>query len=286
MCITVLLLCLLVSCSHENVNHNYYKCVSYTSINDFFQKQEGILISGHRGGNLPGYPENCIETFDKILESLPTVFEIDPRMTKDSVVVLMHDKSLDRTTTGSGLVKDYTYEELQQFNLKDRWGNITEYKIPSVKDVIMWSKDKVILNFDIKDVTRDVLVPLVQSLDAVNCMFTVRNTEEALEVYNLNPEARMSAWIRSIDEFYEYNSCGIPWQNIPMVYVVSDVMNKENNALYSILRSKGVKCMVSTAPVQDKIQIQEDRLAAFKDVLKTSPDVIESDFPTEFVSIL
>jgi glycerophosphoryl diester phosphodiesterase len=47
------------------------------------------------------------------------MFEIDPRITKDSVVVLMHDATLDRTTTGTGRVADHTWAELQQLRLKD-----------------------------------------------------------------------------------------------------------------------------------------------------------------------
>ena len=274
-----------MSCSDNNVEHHYFTCDKPSDINEFFQSQENVLISGHRGGNIQGYPENCPETFDKILESIPTVYEIDPRMTKDSVIVLMHDKSLDRTTTGKGLVRDYTYEELQQFFLKDRWGNVTEFKIPKVEDVVEWSKGNVILNFDIKDVTRDVLVPLVNSLGAENCMYTVRNTKEALEVYQLDPTARMSAWVRDMKDFKAYEDAGIPWENIPMAYVVSAEMKAENAELYAALRAKGVKCMVSTAPKQDKLKTPEERKEAFRQVLSTKPDVVETDFPTEFMDL-
>lgn len=274
-----------LSCADEKGTHHYYECAEPADINAFFDKTEGIIISGHRGGNMPGFPENCIETFDKILESIPTLYEIDPRMTKDSVVVLMHDKTLDRTTTGQGLVKDYTYEELCRFNLKDKWGKVTEYKIPKVTDVVEWSKDKVILNFDIKDVTRDVLVPLVNSLGAENCMYTVRNTKEALEVYHLDKTARMSAWVRDMDDFKAYETTGIPWENIPMAYVVDDKMNPENSELYAALRAKGVRCMVSTSPKQDRLKTEEERKEAFRIVVASCPDVIESDFPTEFVGL-
>ena len=71
-----------------------------------------VIVSGHRGGMMPGYPENCIESFEKTLSMMPSFFEIDPRLTKDSVIVLMHDATIDRTTTGTGKVSDYTYAEL------------------------------------------------------------------------------------------------------------------------------------------------------------------------------
>ena len=53
---------------------------------------------------LPGYPENCIASCEKTLSLLPAFFEIDFSFTKDSVMVLMHDLTLDRTTTGKGRV--------------------------------------------------------------------------------------------------------------------------------------------------------------------------------------
>lgn len=58
-------------------------------------------------------------------------FELDPRLTKDSVIVLMHDTTIDRTTAGKGKLAEYTWEELQSFRLKDSEGNPTPYKIPT-----------------------------------------------------------------------------------------------------------------------------------------------------------
>ena len=83
-----------------------------------------IVISGHRGGMISGYRENCIESFEKTLTMMPSFFEIDPRLTRDSVIVLMHDATIDRTTNGSGRVADYTLAELQQFRLRDHDGNL------------------------------------------------------------------------------------------------------------------------------------------------------------------
>ena len=136
-CISFMLL--VVSCN--TAGSHYYDCRRGSDI-DRFMSQDKVIISGHRGGNLPGYPENCIETFEKILDCMPTFYEIDPRMTRDSVIVLMHDETLDRTTTGTGRVSDYTFAELQRFNLVDRWGTVTPYRIPAVKDVVEWSRGK------------------------------------------------------------------------------------------------------------------------------------------------
>src|SRR5690606_757935 len=108
-----------------------YKIKNTKQLHDFFRYtgDDIPLISGHRGGMVEGFPENSIETFENTLSHTPAFFEIDPRLTKDSVIVLMHDATLDRTTTGKGKLADYTYDELKQFTLRDPHGNVTAYKI-------------------------------------------------------------------------------------------------------------------------------------------------------------
>jgi len=108
------------------------------------------LISAHRGGDAVGYPENCIETFERATTFGPSIIETDIAMTKDSVLVLMHDDTLDRTTTGKGYVSDYTYAELQQFYLEDYKKTKTTYKIPTLDAALQWGKGKVVYTLDVK----------------------------------------------------------------------------------------------------------------------------------------
>ena len=109
-------------------------------------------ISVHRGGkDIFNYPENCLETIQYINDSISAIFEIDIAQTKDEKLVLLHDNSISRTTSGSGLVRKMTYKELSKYNLMDDFGNETSYKIPFFKDVLKWCKtNDVILTVDIK----------------------------------------------------------------------------------------------------------------------------------------
>src|SRR5690606_16882338 len=79
----------------------------------YFQYAPGkTIISGHRGTIENQMPENSIASMKEVLKHTPAIFEIDPRLTKDKVPVMVHDASLERTTTGTGLVADYTWKEL------------------------------------------------------------------------------------------------------------------------------------------------------------------------------
>ena len=105
--------------SDKEQNPHYITVKNSRDLQAYFRyaPDRPIVISGHRGGMLDGYPENCIESFEKTLSYMESFFEIDPRLTKDGIIVLMHDETINRTTTGKGKVSDYTYAELQQFNL-------------------------------------------------------------------------------------------------------------------------------------------------------------------------
>src|SRR5688572_20012996 len=66
------------------------------------------VLSAHRGGPMKGFPENCLATFSNTLQHTFSLMEIDPRYTKDGEIVLFHDATLERTSTGRGRVADLT----------------------------------------------------------------------------------------------------------------------------------------------------------------------------------
>lgn len=262
------------------------ECENYKDLETFFRytPDSYLIVSGHRGGRAEGYPENSIEVMEYTLRHMPSFFEIDPRITKDSVLVLMHDETIDRTTTGTGKVKDYTYKELLQFNLKDHLGNETSYKIPKVEDVIRWSQGKTILNFDKKDAPRDLLIQLANRLKARNVIYTVHTPEDAMECYKLDSNAHFSAWIKDLDAFEGYKATGIPMSRF-IAYVVSTTIDPNNQALYDALHKEGIRCMIAMSPSHDKLPTSEERIINYKKEIEKNPDIIETDYPVEFVGI-
>ena len=76
--------------------------------------EEPILIA-HRGASAYT-PEHTILAYEAAKQAGATYIEIDLQMTKDGVLVAMHDEKVDRTTDGNGFVKEYTLEELKQLN--------------------------------------------------------------------------------------------------------------------------------------------------------------------------
>jgi len=106
----------------------------------------------HRGASAY-YPENTMLSFGKALEMGATGIETDVQLTKDGVLVLIHDETLNRTTNGEGLVKDYTYKELSELDAGSWMGEeFKGIKIPRVEELIYLTLDKnIIINFEIKN---------------------------------------------------------------------------------------------------------------------------------------
>lgn len=254
------------------------------TLQDFFKYtgDGSILISGHRGYWLhTDYPDNSLEGLQNATDLIPNVFfEIDPRMTKDSVIVLMHDATLDRTTNGKGKVSDYTIDELKLLNLKDHQGNITDFKIPSLKDVIKWSIGKTTLNLDKKDVPLNMIVDLIKECNAEqHIMLTVHTGAQARYYYDRLPDAMLSAWIRNEKEYEDIAISGVPWNNF--IAYIGQTIDDKNRALVDKLHSHGVRCMIALSPTHDRKETPEERARLYKEEISKNPDIIESDLPYE-----
>lgn len=243
------------------------------------------MVSGHRGGREAGYPENSIEGFQRALAQMPAFFEIDPRLTKDSVIVLMHDATLDRTTDATGSLSDYTLAELQSVRLKDYEGNITSAKIPTLEEVIKWSKGKTIVNLDKKDVPLHMIVELIKKHKAEkHVMLTVHTGAQARYYSDRLPGIMLSVFARNDKEFEDIVISGVPWEN--MIAYVGQTIDDSNRHIVEQLRAKGVRCMVSYAPTLDRLKTAGERKFAYKEAIRTNPDIIESDYPVEVWKVL
>jgi glycerophosphoryl diester phosphodiesterase len=249
---------------------HYLKLGTVNKARDFFRYTGNDLpiISGHRGGKFKGYPENAIETFDYVLAHTPAIFEIDPQLTRDSIIVLMHDATLERTTNGKGKVADYTLEELKKLKLKDAYGNLTPFGIPTLEETIKWAKDKTIINLDYKN------VPF-----AMTVMITVHNATDALVYYKKSKNFVFSAFVKTPQALKEYEEAGIPWTN--MIAYIGSENKPENQIMYDLLHKRGVMCMISTAPTYDKLKTSEARMVAYQQFRLAGADIIESDLPIE-----
>lgn len=106
-----------------------------------------VLVVSHRG-DWRNAPENSLQAFQNCIDIGVDMIELDLKKTKDGVLVLMHDNTIDRTTDGHGKPSDYTLAELQKFHLKNGLGRATFHHIPTLEEVLLQCKDKILINID------------------------------------------------------------------------------------------------------------------------------------------
>lgn len=94
-----------------------------------------ISVAAHRGGALL-WPENSLLAFRKAVELGANYLELDVHLSRDGEAVVIHDPTLDRTTTGAGAVRERTLDELKHVRLKDGSGSPTEEALPLLDDVV------------------------------------------------------------------------------------------------------------------------------------------------------
>jgi len=115
------------------------------------KQKSKVILTGHRGAAGLA-PENNISSIKKALELNVDRVEIDVQQTKDKVVISMHDKSIDRTTNGKGLVKDLTYNEILKYSAGIKFAKEFESdKVPTLNEVFETVNGNAVLVIEIKD---------------------------------------------------------------------------------------------------------------------------------------
>ena len=106
-----------------------------------------VVVVAHRG-DWRNYPENSIPAIESAIRMGVDIVEIDLKMTSDSVLVLSHDATANRTTTGKGLISTMTLDSLKGFNLRYAHGVKSPHKMPTLREALEVCKDRICVNID------------------------------------------------------------------------------------------------------------------------------------------
>lgn len=202
------------------------------------------LVSAHRGGPMPGYPENAIETFANAASYGAMIIEMDIARTADGIMVLMHDDQLDRTTTYKGAIVSISYADLLKCNLVDNDGKVTAFKVPRLKDTLLWSKGKVVLNLDIKKgVSYARVVEVVRQTATVdNVVMISYNLRQAQAIHRVGPEFMLSIPLENADKLAKLKASALPIDQV-VAWVGTKVGSKD---FYDLLHGEGLYVCLGT----------------------------------------
>ena len=155
-----------------------------------------MKVYAHRGASAFA-PENTMEAFKLAVEMNADGIETDVHMTKDGVLVLMHDEKIDRTTDGTGWIKDYTYEELSKYNANYKKEGYEFCHIPKLSELCQLAKDTgILLNIEVKtdmvwytDIEQAILDMVKEYGIEDQVMYSSFNHYSLRKLKDLKPEA-------------------------------------------------------------------------------------------------
>lgn len=143
-----------------------------------------VIVVAHRG-DWRYAPENSIAAIEHSIAIGVDVVELDLQLTKDSVLIVMHDSKLERTTTGKGKVSEWTMDSLRTLKLKNGCGIKTKHGIPTLEEALLFAKGKVLINLDKADRYFDLLYPVLEKTGTTRqiIMKGKRPAEEVLALW-------------------------------------------------------------------------------------------------------
>ncbi len=254
----------------------------YVQFKDVFELQDYLkylpsrepLIGAHRGGPMPGYPENCLAAFQNSLKYAPCLIECDVRISGDDQLIMLHDDTLGRTTTGSGAVSNFTLKELEQLSLKDIRGEVTDYKIPTLSNVLDWAVGKAIVELDIKQgIEPQVILSKILEHNALPYSVVITYNLEQLNTYaNIHPELMISASAHTVEGVNRILDTGID----PARLLVFVGVTEPDIAVYELLHDNGIRAILGTMHNIDNAA-KKRGTKVYRDVLSHGADILATD---------
>lgn len=251
-------------------------------------REKGVLISAHRAVLNASTPENSLAGIAATGMAIqPALLEIDVARTRDGALVLIHDDTLDRTTTGRGRVADNTLAQVRAARLIDGDGRVTTESPPTLTQALdAAGKVNAIVTLDFKSagadgdvLTRQVIAETRAARAEHRTVLIVYNDADALRLAALAPEMMISVPVSGPDHLTALGQGGLAANRI----LAWTGTRAANPALWAKLRQAGVEPMFGTLGAPGRRA--DDRYAAdgntseYADLAHAGVAVIATDTP-------
>ena len=256
-----------------------------------------VVVACHRG-DWRNYPENSIPAIESIIRMGADIMELDLKLTKDSVLVLSHDKTIDRCTTGKGLVSDYTLDELKKFRLKRAHGVATDsLHICTLREALECCKDRICVNVDQGYEYYDLVLALTEEL-GVTDQILIKGNKPLAEVkaklaaheHNMMYMPIVNFQKGGAKLFNEYMSTG----TVPLAYEICwNKMTPEVKDCFKKILDSGSKLWINTIwgslcgyLDDDKAFDSGDPSTVYDQIISYGASLIQTDRPEQLLGYL
>lgn len=258
---------------------------------DCVRQSGGVAISAHRAQSADDQPENSVAAIEVTGRAIPgAILEIDAALTRDGRLVLMHDETLDRTSTGRGRVSDLTFAEVRAARLEATDGTRTSAPPPTLREALdAAGRVGAIASIDLKPADEAATMTLaraviaeVRAADAQDRVILITySPETARAVAALAPEMMISAGLNDV--------AGLEGLNAPQILAWTGT-REARPALWRALARAGVEAQFGTlgSPgrrLDDQYAADGD-VSEYRDLFDQGVVVIATDTPLAVKSVL
>lgn len=236
-----------------------------------------MLVAAHRGNHTDA-PENSIPSITHAIAQDIDIVEIDVRVSKDGVPVLMHDEEVDRTTTGSGEVEAMAYQELARLYLLQD-GKQTDHRIPTLKKALNAGKGKVIFDLDLKTAEMNKVIEVVEQTGSWKSVVFFDSDWKTLEqVRRAHPTWYVMPRAYNEEEAKKAYRKFKPWA----IHVDLSFASPE---LSAYLHQRGIHVWINALGDVDD-EIWKGNTNPLQQLLETKSSIIQTDRPLEIKQLV
>jgi glycerophosphoryl diester phosphodiesterase len=208
------------------------------------------------------------------------MIEIDVRQTKDGVLILMHDATVNRTTDGDGRVRDLTFEQIKKLVLKTEVNDSINHPVPLLEEVLHLTKDHILVDLDIKDAPVKKLVDLVNQTGTKQQVLFFEHHNTALDsVLLLDPTLMVVPRADSVEQIPDFLKRYHPPAIQVQPYMATIDVIQQMKAAHS-------KVWINALGSYDQMAIQGKVKAAFIPLIASGAKLIQSDWPVLLLEFL
>ena len=183
--------------NESKVDENPPQISQYPSVLQSFscKPAEAAFVAAHRGTHEgSSFPENTTESLQALTAGKVKFAEVDVARLKDGTLILWHDGTWERASTGSGPIAASTWADAEKLLTKDTNGNLTSIRPSRFSDVLKWSKDQIYLEIDFKSsVDPQKVIEEIRAAGMIDQVILIAyNTDQAIQFHSLAPEAALS----------------------------------------------------------------------------------------------
>jgi glycerophosphoryl diester phosphodiesterase len=237
-----------------------------------------VLVAAHRAAHNV-YPENSLQAIQESIKLGVDIIEIDVKVSKDGVPFLMHDRTMDRTTTGKGDPEEFTWAQLQQFFIVDK-GKKTKLKIPSLHDALELAYGKILIDLDLKT---DKIGEVVQVVNKTNSKDFVFFFDSDYHVLSRVQQSSKDFMIMPRAYSVQQADSAINLFDPPVVHIDFSFYTPQ---CVDVIRSSYARIWINALGDPDKDIKEGKEKRALKNLLEHGANIIQTDEPALLLAAL